>query len=114
MDAQELRDLAALGVTVEPQRAREESNVVEVEVEPENWDAVCVFNAMGTQWCFTSLNTSHACAVVQTGLNYASLPTVAAAEGVALDKTLMSKLRLLEQETVSICGQRTKRQLRQS
>lgn len=98
----------------QPRRAREESNVVEVEIEPENWDAVCVFNAMDTQWCFTTLNTSHACAVVRTGLNYASLPTVAAAEGIALDKAVMAALRLLEQETVAICGQRTRRQLRPS
>lgn len=91
---------------------REESDVVEIEVEPENWKAACVFNAMDTQWRFTTLSTAHACAIVRTGLDYGALGVVALGHGAALNTEFLAAIRVLEQETVRIYGNRAQRQLR--
>lgn len=104
-----------LGVTVEgAPPARKESDVVEIEVEPENWKAACVFNAMDTQWRFTTLNTANACAVIRTGLDYGALATVALGHGAVVDADLLAAIRVLEQETVRIHGERARRQLKPS
>ena len=95
-----------------PPPARVASDVVEIEVEPENWDAVRLFNAMGTQWHFTSIGTAHACAVIRTGLNYAALGTFAAGLAITVNEELLGALGVLEGETVRLCNSDAERALR--
>ena len=61
-----------------------------IEVWPENWDAMRVFLGMETQWRRAGM------AGVAVGLDYAALPVVTGALGVALDEDLLARLRILE------------------
>jgi hypothetical protein len=61
-----------------------------VEVMPENWGAVRVFVAMGTQWRRAGT------AGLPVGLDYAALPPVAGALDVVVDADLLARLRLME------------------
>lgn len=59
-------------------------------VWPENWDAVRVFLAMGTQWRFAGM------AGVPSGLDYAALPMVLRCLRLRPNETLFEQLRVME------------------
>lgn len=61
-----------------------------IEVMPENWDAMRIFLAMGTQWRRAGW------VGVATGLDYAALPVVSAALDVPAGGDLFARLRILE------------------
>lgn len=59
-------------------------------VWPENWDALRLFLAMGTQWRRAGM------AGLPLGLDYAVLPIVGGALDIAIDAPLLRRLRVLE------------------
>lgn len=87
--------MAALGHGGPAPRTRED-----LAIWPENWPAVRVFGAMGTQWRRAGL------AGVETGLDYGALLTVCGALRVALDEDLLSRLRVMEAEALSALAER--------
>lgn len=62
----------------------------DIEVWDENWEAVTVLLAMGTQWRVAGLTG------LPVGLDYAALPVVTAALAVDLDEDLLARLRVME------------------
>jgi len=56
---------------------------------PENWQAVCLFLALQTQWTFTPSGS-------RAGLNYTSVRIVAGLRGVKLTPDLFNDVQLLE------------------
>lgn len=56
----------------------------------ENWDALRLFLAMGTQWRRAGM------AGLPLGLDYAVLPIVGGALEIAIDAPLLRRLRVLE------------------
>jgi len=68
----------------------------EAAIWPENWGAVRVFAAMSTQWRRAGM------AGVPVGLDYAVLPVVAAAHGVACDGDLLARLAMIESAALRI------------
>jgi hypothetical protein len=77
----------ALAAMLRQARARQPEPV---EVMPANVEALRVFLAMGTQWRRAGM------AGLPVGLDYAALPAVCEAEGVALGADLLARLRLVE------------------
>lgn len=71
-----------------------------VAIWPENWPAVRVFVAMGTQWRRAGLSG------VETGLDYGALTVVCGALAVPLDEDLLSRLRVLEAEALTAMMER--------
>lgn len=67
-----------------------------IGVWPENWGAVRVFLAMGTQWRRAGMGG------VPVGLDYAALPAIAGALGVPADADLLARLRVMEAEAGQI------------
>lgn len=60
------------------------------KVWPENWDALRLFLAMGTQWRRAGM------VGLPVGLDYRPLEMVAGALSVAIDAALLRRLRVLE------------------
>lgn len=65
---------------------------IEIEVWPENWQVVCLFQSMQTQWVY-----DQGC---RTGLNYVALKTVEKRIGIRKKdrKQVFRKLQTLEIE----------------
>lgn len=61
----------------------------EYGVLPENWDAVCLFLALQTQWNITPSGA-------RSGLNYTSVRIVSNLRGMKLTPELFSDLQLME------------------
>lgn len=70
------------------------------EVWPENWEAVRVFVAMGTQWRRAGM------AGVPVALDYAALPAVAGALGIAPSEDLIARLRMMEATAGAVLAER--------
>lgn len=66
----------------------------EIEVWAENWEAMTVWLAMGTQWRVAGLTG------LPIGLDYAALPVVTGALGLRLDEGLLARLRVMEDTAV--------------
>lgn len=58
----------------------------------ENWSAVRVFLAMGTQWRRAGMSG------LPVGLDYAALPAVAGALDIPADEPLLARIRVMESE----------------
>jgi hypothetical protein len=71
-----------------------------VPVAAENWPALRVFVAMGTQWRRAGLGG------IETGLDYAALPAVCGALAVPLDEDLLWRVRMLEAEALAVMAER--------
>ena len=82
------------------------------EVEPENAGAVRLFLRMQSQWQMQTLSGGSKAFIVRTGLDYAALPVVAAALGLALDGLLLDQVRILEDESLGIFARRQQKALR--
>lgn len=69
-------------------------------VWPENWDAVCLFLACGTQWRFAGMTG------VPTGLDYGGLQISAAAMALDLGQDLFGKIRIMEGEALAVFAEK--------
>lgn len=71
-----------------------ETRDAEVGIWPENWQALQVFLAMGTQWRVSAGMNG----MIWTGLDYIALPIVEARMGVrrAASAELFTRLRIME------------------
>lgn len=72
-----------------------------LEILPDNWPAVEVFVAMGTQWRRAGMGG------VATGLDYAALPAVCAALAHDLDGELLARLRVIEGAAIAALAERS-------
>lgn len=81
--------LAAVGLVWEG-----ETREASVDIWPENWQALQVFCAMGTQWRVSAGMSG----LIWTGLDYTALPVVEARLGVvrAERADLFSRVRIME------------------
>lgn len=72
----------------------------DTECWPENWESVCIFCALGTQW-----NVAYGGFV---GLKYEALPTVYETFGTKKKKraAIFESLRILENEALSVINER--------
>lgn len=104
--------MAALGISYDGPQAVEQDR--EIVVEPENWHAACVFEAMRTQWRITPLGGQHASVMVRTGLDYGVLPVVAGGLGITIDGALLGALRVMEQAAAEVMAEQAKRLLKPS
>jgi hypothetical protein len=68
----------------------------DVEVLPDNWPAVRLFCAMGTQWRRAGMSGT------ATGFDYGALPIVAGALGLGLDEDLLGRLQVMEGEALKL------------
>ncbi len=93
---------AALGLPPEvlAAMARGASPEPPLEILPDNWPAVEVFVAMGTQWRRAGM------AGLVTGLDYAALPAVCGALGHDLDAELLTRLRVIEGQAIAAMAER--------
>lgn len=78
-------DLDFWGIPDESRPAKPES----FGVLPENWDAVCLFLGLQTQWTISPSGT-------RVGLNYTSVRIVSNLRGVKLTPELFADLQLME------------------
>lgn len=94
--ASEDEALAAFGL----KRDGPEPEDAAFEVWPENWPAVQVFVALGTQWTVGMAGS--------TGLRYEVLPFVLEMQGVARDEwpELFAQIRLCESEALKLFAER--------
>lgn len=69
-------------------------------VAAENWPALRVFVAMGTQWRRAGMTG------IETGLDYAALPAVCGALAVPLDEELLGRVAVLEAAALSAMAER--------
>lgn len=96
-----LDDLAEFGApaeVIEATRAEYGPQVAaDFLVHPDNATAVRVLLASATQWRVASLSTMSSAAIVQTGLDYGVVETVARLEGLELElPSDFRRLRILE------------------
>ncbi len=64
------------------------------EVYPENWETVCLFVRLQTQWIISPMGQ-------RTGLIYQAIPVVARLMGVKMTRELFSDLQLMEITTIN-------------
>jgi hypothetical protein len=69
----------------------------EVDVWPDMVPAVSIFFAMQTQWRWVGAGMAGA---FRTGLDYSSLPAVAAGSGIELTPEILADLRAMESAAV--------------
>lgn len=68
-----------------------------VDVWPENWDIVCAFVAVATQWRTAAIGGGFSApALIHIGLDYASVRVALDAEGIAVTAGLWRGLRVME------------------
>jgi hypothetical protein len=88
----------------------------EIEIEPENGDAVKLFLAMATQWRQIALSGAKAAIVMRSGLDYAALP--AAAEALGFAKARLTRafrgFQVLEREALRLMDEEAAARLRAS
>lgn len=75
------------------------------EVEPENWDAVQLWQRIQTQWQRGDLN-------VKSGLRYEGVEFVAGKLGFELDEVLFTQIQLMEKEALGIEAERLRESLK--
>jgi hypothetical protein len=98
--AEHARDLAAFGLPPARVPATERGAF---GVMRENWDALMLFLACGTQWRHAGL------AGEPVGLDYAGVAVVASAHGLALDRALLRKLGDIEAGALDGYAERARR-----
>ena len=101
-----------LAEELEAKRETESQRENVVEVEPENVNAVRLFQSMQTQWNRIGLAAGFKAAIMRIGLRYEALPVVAAALGVAVGEHELQALQIMESEAIRIDHERQRRGLR--
>ena len=66
------------------------------EVWPENWEALCAFLAVSTQWRIVALMTQLNGQTYYQGLDYAGVAAGLAGAGIAATPELWADLRVIE------------------
>lgn len=83
-----------MGVAMQAEKTVEQNDI---EVWPENWQALDIFLQLETQWRCTSISGLAGARLVWLGLDYAAADVVMRRNGIANDdRDTFSKLRLLE------------------
>jgi hypothetical protein len=83
-----------------------------IEVEPENRDAVRIFNRAMSQWRSETIVAGKHLLERHKGLDYAVLPTIAAALGIAFDERVFDAIRVMEGVALQIYVRRQEEYLR--
>jgi hypothetical protein len=107
--------LAEWGDTPPAQQEKTQSDVVIVQVEPENEAAVRLFLQLkDTQWDTQVVVAGKHLLTFRNGLKYDVLPALAAGldPPVALSESVMAGLRQLEREALAVFRRRLERQIR--
>ncbi|MFV3126124.1 DUF1799 domain-containing protein [Niveispirillum sp. KHB5.9] len=71
-------------------------------VWPENWRAVQLFLAMGTQWNWVAISGFGGGSVFRVGLKLEVLPVVAGAHDIRITADLLAALSILEAEYIEL------------
>lgn len=83
--------------------AADETESGDVEIWPENADAVRLFFALDTQWR-TAVLPGKVAVIVKTSLDYSPAPGTAAALGITYDEDCLDRLRILERAALGELG----------
>lgn len=99
IDAEWAAQLSALGVSVDAEAIPASRDV---DVWPENWDAVTVFLDCSTQW---EAVERWGVGMLRTGLRYADVDVVLKRRGFEGDE-VFALVRIMEQEALPILNER--------
>ena len=80
----------ALAQHIASRRASPEAATGEIEIPPDERDALAMFLSLSTQW------TIHPMAGVRTGLDYSAIGPTAALTGITMTPALFADLRMME------------------
>lgn len=76
-------------------KARAENETEVLDIMPENWPAVRLFAASGTQWRLAGMSG------VPTGLDYAGVEAAARMAGIEMTEDLFGRLRVMERAALA-------------